>query len=202
MNELDTLLDAVRRGEAGALNALVAGSREYLRTIIELRMDRRLRGRLDESDVVQEACLIVAKRVPDYLSREPMEFRPWLRRTAIECLGQLQRQHLGAECRAVGRETHLTDDSVLVLADRLLPAAIPSPSEAVRERERAGIVRCALEALSEDDREIILIRTYEGLTNGETAEALAIHPDAASKRFARALLRLRRQLKLQGLSSS
>lgn len=200
MDDPEPLLAAVHRGDPQALDELLAGHRDYLRAVVALRLDPRLRARVDESDVVQEACLVAARRMSDYLDRRPMGFRLWLRQTALECLLQLRRRHLGADCRDAGRELALSDASAAVLAGRLLPA--DSPSGAVRERERVELVRRAVADLPEDDREVILLRVYEGLANADAAAVLGLHPDAASKRFARALIRLRRGFAALGLTGS
>jgi RNA polymerase sigma-70 factor (ECF subfamily) len=196
----EPLLDAVRRGDRQALDELLAAHRDYLRAFVALRLDPRLRTRVDESDVVQEAYLVATRRIVDYLTRRPMGFRLWLRQTTLECLLQLRRHHLGADCRAAGRELSLSDPSALLLAGRLLPA--DSPGGVARERERVELVRRAVTDLPDDDREVILLRVYEGLANGEAAAVLGLHPDAASKRFARALIRLRRAFVALGLTGS
>jgi RNA polymerase sigma-70 factor (ECF subfamily) len=200
MDDPEPLLDAVRRGDRQAVDDLLVAHRDYLRAVVALRMDPRLRARVDESDVVQEASLAAARRMADYLDRRPMGFRLWLRQTALECLLQLRRRHLGADCRAAGREVALSDPSALLLAGRLLP--VDTPSGAARERERVELVRRAVADLPDDDREVILLRVYEGLANAEAAAVLGLHPDAASKRFARALIRLRRGFATLGLTGS
>ena len=201
MAAADPLLDAVRRNAPGAVDALLSAHREYLRAVVALRFDNHMRGRVDESDVVQEACLEAARRLPDYLARRPMSLRPWLRQTAIECLLQIRRRHVEADCRAVGRELTLTDPSALLVAGRLLAGNLSPGGEADRQ-ERAGLVRQALADLPDDDREVLLLRVYEGLDNGEAAEVLGVRPDAASKRFARALIRLRDRFDALGLSGA
>ena len=127
-----------------------------------------------------------------------MTFRLWFRQTAIECLLQARRKHVVSDRRAVGREVSIDDHSAIVLAERLLGR--PSPSNAALAQERAGQVRAAIEELSEDDRDIILLRSFEGLSNAEAATVLGVHVDASSKRFARALIRLRDRFVAYGLS--
>jgi RNA polymerase sigma-70 factor (ECF subfamily) len=79
-------VDAVHRGDRQALDDLLAAHRDHLRGAVALRLDPRLRSRVDESDVVQEAYLVAARRLADYQARRPMGFRLWLRQTALECL--------------------------------------------------------------------------------------------------------------------
>ena len=199
--ETQNLLNQLRSGDAEALDRLFAKHREYLRRVVELRLDRKLRTRVDLSDVVQETHLEVAGRIDDYLRRRPMSFRLWLRETAHQRLLMLHRRHVDAQQRALGREVSLPDRSSIALAQQLL-AGGPSPSQQARQRELAGKVREAVEQLPETDREIVLMRNFEELTNREVAELLQIDSVAASKRYGRALLRLRNVLVERGLSGS
>jgi RNA polymerase sigma-70 factor (ECF subfamily) len=162
-------------------------------------MDRRLRARVDPSDVVQEAQLEAFRRLPDFLERRPMSFRLWLRKTAQERLIKLRRLHLGAARRDARREAPSPDASALFLARQLL-ANGPTPSQDAAGRERARRIREAVERLAEGDREILVLRNLEELSNEESAEVLGVKPAAASQRYGRALLRLRKALAVDGLS--
>jgi RNA polymerase sigma-70 factor (ECF subfamily) len=196
--ETGRLLELARAGDRGAFDRLFALHRDYLHKVVDLRMDRRLRARLDPSDVVQEAQLEAFRRLADYCERRPMGFRLWLRRTTHERLLRLRRFHLGTAKRAAGREVPLPDRSSLLLACPLF-ARGPSPSQDLAGREQAGRVRAAVAQLSEDDQEILVMRNLEELSNSEVAEALQIEPAAASQRYGRALLRLRKVLLARGL---
>jgi RNA polymerase sigma-70 factor (ECF subfamily) len=190
---VDELLDQVAAGDADALNQLLARERPFMRRVVEIRLDGRLRARLDPSDVVQEAQLEVSRRLPDYLHRRPMSFRLWLRQTTFETVLRLHRFHLTAECRAVARELPLPEDSSLTLGRQLLARGAGPPEQLV-ERELARRVREGLARLGEDDREVLLLRAFEGLANADVAAILGIDSSAASQRFGRALARLRRLL--------
>jgi RNA polymerase sigma-70 factor (ECF subfamily) len=199
--ETESLLRRIESGDAKALDRLFAQHRVYLRRVVELRLDPKLRARVDASDVVQETELEVARRIDGYLRRRPMSFRLWLRKTAQERLVMIHRRHLRARRRAAGREVSLPEGSSIALAQQLL-AGGPSPSQAARKRDMARRVRQAVGELDEADREMILMRNFEELTNQEVAEALGIDPVAASKRYGRALLRLKDVLIERGLSGS
>jgi RNA polymerase sigma-70 factor (ECF subfamily) len=196
--ETQQLLEMARGGDRQAFDRLFGLHRDYLRRVVELRMDRRLRARLDPSDVVQEAQLDAFRRLADYCERRPMAFRLWLRRTAHERLLMLRRHHLGAGKRDAGREVPLPEGSSLLLARPLL-APGPSPSQHLAGREQARRVHEAVARLSEEDREVLVMRNLEALSNAEVAEALGIDPSAASQRYGRALLRLRKVLLAGGL---
>jgi RNA polymerase sigma-70 factor (ECF subfamily) len=197
--EVQRLAEMVLRGDTEAFGRLFAKHRTYMRKVVALRMDRRLRARLDPSDVVQEAQLEAFRRLPDFLERRPMSFRLWLRKTAQERLIKLRRLHLGAARRDARREAPLPDASSLLLARRLL-ATGPTPSQDAVGRERARRIREAVERLSEGDQEILVLRNLEELSNEEAAEVLEVKPAAASQRYGRALLRLRKALAADGLS--
>jgi RNA polymerase sigma-70 factor (ECF subfamily) len=196
--QTESLLARVRAGDRRAFDQLFALHRPYLHRVVELRMDQRLRSRVDPSDVVQEAQMEAYRRLPDYFERRPMTFRLWLRKTAHERLLMLRRFHLGAGRRAAGREVPLPEESSVQLARKLL-APGPSPSQYLQNRERARRVREAVARLPETDREVLVMRNLEALSNLEVAEVLQIDPATASRRYGKALLRLRKILMDCGL---
>src|SRR6185436_15518189 len=84
--ETTELLAAAGRGDLQAVNRLFSSHREYLKRVINIRLDQQLRGRIDPSDVVQETLVVANRRINDYLDRRPTTFRLWLRMTALEML--------------------------------------------------------------------------------------------------------------------
>jgi RNA polymerase sigma-70 factor (ECF subfamily) len=199
--ETQGLLTKIRSGDEDAFERLIGRHRPFLRQVIELRMDARLRARVDPSDVVQEVQLEVFQRMSDYLQRQPMPFRLWLRKTAQERLIKTERRHLQTGRRTVEREVSLPDKSSLAFAQRLL-ASSASPSGRLERRELAQLIRRAIAGLADADRDILLMRNFEGLSNQEAAFALGVDPVTASKRHGRALLRLRQALHDQGFTES
>jgi RNA polymerase sigma-70 factor (ECF subfamily) len=169
--------------------------------MVELRIDPKLRQRVDPSDVVQEAQIEATRRVGAYLARPPMAFRLWLRQIAYDRLIMMRRKHVEAGRRAVTRELPLPDRSTVHLGRRLL-SDVSSPSQHMIRGELARRVRQAMSELSEADREILLMRNFEGLSNQEAAQVLEIEPSAANKRYGRALLRLRAVLLHGGMTES
>ena len=195
------LLERLGNGEAEAGDQLLCQHRDELWRQIELRLDRRLRRRVDPSDVVQEAQLEALRRLPDYLRRRPMPFRLWLRKIAHERLIMAHRRHAVAGCRSIGRNIALPTRSSAVLGQQLL-ARGSSPSQGLRCQELAGRVRQAVAELSDADREMVLMRNFEQLTNQQAAAVLEIDPATASQRYGRALIRLRAILAGLGVSGS
>jgi RNA polymerase sigma-70 factor (ECF subfamily) len=195
------LLDEVRAGHAAAIDQLLARHRAYLRRLVALRIDPQLQARVDPSDVVQEAQLEAARRLEGYLQNPALPFRLWLRQITYDRLLMLRRRHVEAARRSVQRDVALPDRSSLALARQLL-ASGSTPSERLSRRELARRVRQAMARLTETDRDILLLRNFEGLSNQEVAQLLGITLTAASQRYGRALLRLRNFLIDGGFSEA
>lgn len=193
----DQLLRRIAEGDERALDRLLGEQRDYLRRLLEARMEPGLRQRVDPSDVIQEAMLVASRRIDDYLDRRPTTFRLWLRRKTLERLIEARRKHF-AQKRTIDRESPLTDASSLAIARHLLSER---PSAVVMRQELGGQVREAMLTLSESDREILILRNAEHLTNFEVAQLLEIDPKTASKRYGRAVLRLSEQLSQMGVSN-
>src|SRR4051812_40707116 len=192
--ETTNLLAEAGGGDRQAVERLLERHRPYLRQVVAMRMDPQMAARVDPSDIVQDTQLEALRRLPDYLARRPMPFRLWLIKTAHERLIVARRRHVEADCRAVGREEPLPDKSSLLLAGRIF-ASDPTPSQQLNQRELAERVRQALAQLPAGDREILFLRTFEGLTNQEAAIVLDLDAGTASKRYGRAILRLHQILK-------
>jgi RNA polymerase sigma-70 factor, ECF subfamily len=191
--ETEMLLRKAKAGDRKAFEELFARHQDFLRRFVEMRIDPKLRSRVDPSDVVQETHLEAFARLEDYLAREPMPFRLWLRQTAFERMLKLRRQHLAAARRTVDREEHLPDRSSVMLAQHFL-GHDSTPSKRAVRKEDALRVQEALAELAESDREIVLMRNLEGLSHAEIACVLGIDEAASRKRYGRSLLRLRKVL--------
>jgi RNA polymerase sigma-70 factor, ECF subfamily len=195
------LLGRAAGGDERAAAELFDRYRKRLRQMIRLRLDRRLQGRVDPSDVLQDAYLDVAEQLPSYVDRPEMPFFLWLRLVAGQRLMRVHRQHLGAAMRDAGREVSLykgalPQASTLSLAAQLL-GRFTSASQAAVRVERQLQLQAALNGMDPMDREIIALRHFEELTNGEAAEVLGLSKTAASNRYVRALMRL--QAVLEGI---
>jgi RNA polymerase sigma-70 factor, ECF subfamily len=194
-NTLDDLLERAKDGDAGALGLLFAHYRDRLRKMIRLRLDRRLVRRIDASDVLQETFLDVARRFPEYVAAPAVSFYVWLRCLAGQRLIDLHRQHLGARMRHAGREVALYHGALPAassasLAQQLL-AGLTSPTQAAIRAELQVQLQEALNSLDPLDREVVVLRHFEELSNVEAAAVLGIEPSAASKRYIRAIRRLK-----------
>jgi RNA polymerase sigma-70 factor (ECF subfamily) len=194
----DELLCRAGAGDAQAAAALFARYRDRLRRMVQLRLDRRLQGRLDPSDVLQETYLVLAKRLPEYADNRALPFFLWLRLLTGQKLIDLHRQHLGAKMRDAGQEVSLyrgalPQASSVSLAAQLL-GRLTAPSRAAVRAETQLRVQEALNSMDPLDREVLTLRHFEMLTNEETAQVLGIKKSAASSRYLAALRRLKHSL--------
>jgi len=194
-SEVGRLLKGAAAGDPEAWRALFDRDRERLRRMIALRMDRRLLRRVDPSDVIQEAHVEAMTRLPEYLQQSNLPFFLWLRLLVGQRLTLLHRRHLGARARDAGRELALYQGAVpeatsAALAARLL-GHLTQPSAAAVRAERKIRIETALNAMDPLDREVLALRHFEQLNNGEAAQALGLSKSAASKRYVRALHRLK-----------
>jgi RNA polymerase sigma-70 factor (ECF subfamily) len=178
---------------------LLERHRGELMRYLELRLDPRLRGRMDVSDITQDTFVDAFRGLSVYVQRRPMPFRLWLRRLAYQRLLIAYRRHVLAGGRSVMREIPVPERSSAALVRHLL-AREPSPSGAVGQQELIRLVRQALGTLSDVDREVILLRTFENMSYEEVGQMLAISAEAARKRHGRALLQLAQLLRSSGLS--
>lgn len=197
-DEIPRLVEGAIRGEGACLGSLLERHRGRLRRMVALRLDPRLRGRVDPSDVVQEAYLEASARLAEYARGASMPFFLWLRLIAGQRLRIVHRHHLGVKARDPGRELSIGGDiypeaSSDALAARLASRG-PTPSEDARRAERDGRLRQALDGLDAIDREVLALRHFERLTNAEAASVMGVSEAAAGRRHFRALRRLKEAL--------
>jgi RNA polymerase sigma-70 factor (ECF subfamily) len=193
----EILLQRVSTGDREALGELFDFYRDRLRRMVSVRIDAPLQKRIDSSDVVQDVYLDAQRRLDEF-PKANMPLFLWLRLLTGQRLVDLQRFHLAAGKRTARREVSLNpatgpqvncDSMAIQLVSRL-----PAASSVARRGERQDAVRAALMEMSDTDREVLSLRHFEGLTNVETAEVLAISVNAASNRYVRALDRLKESL--------
>jgi RNA polymerase sigma-70 factor (ECF subfamily) len=195
-------LELVRRasgGDAGSLGALFARYRQRLKAMVRLRLDPRVQGRVDPSDVVQNAFVAACTKLPEYLKNPRLPFFLWLRLETGQSLALVHRQHLGVQARDAGREVSLyrgalPGASSMVLAAQLM-GKITAPTRAAIRAELRVQIQEALNRLDPIDREVLTLRHFEQLSNAETALVLGIKENTACNRYVRALERLRTALK-------
>jgi RNA polymerase sigma-70 factor (ECF subfamily) len=194
-SETDRRLRQAAQGDAHEWGALLERHRQRLRRMVALRLDRRLQGRIDASDVVQEAFLEASNRLADYVRRPDMPFFLWLRFLTGQKVLELHRHHLGTQMRDAGREIALYRGALPEASSAALAAQLlghdTRPSEAAIRAERKIRLQEALNSMDPLDREVLALRHFEQLNNAETAQALGLPEATASKRYIRALKKLK-----------
>jgi RNA polymerase sigma-70 factor (ECF subfamily) len=191
----EELLATARDGDEVAFAALVERHRDRLERMVRLRMDRRLQGRVDPADVVQDAYLALRGKFPHYSADPRLPFYLWLRLEVGQKLVDAHRFHLGTQMRDAGQEVSLHHGALpqvtsLSLAEHLL-GKLTSASRAAMRVELKLRVQEALNGMDGQDREVLVLRHFEELSNAEAAVVLGIKPSAAVNRYVRAIKRLK-----------
>jgi RNA polymerase sigma-70 factor, ECF subfamily len=199
-HDVELLIRQAQAGDESALAVLFDRHRERLRKMIRLRMDRRLSGRVDSSDVLQDAYVNLKKRLDEGTRDASLPFFLWLRMITGQTLTDLHRHHLGTQMRDAGREISLHRGSMPQASSVSLAAQLfgklTSASHAAIRAEHKLIVQEALNGMDPIDREVLTLRHFEHLSNDETALVLDLTKSAASNRYIRALKRLKDILSL------
>jgi RNA polymerase sigma-70 factor, ECF subfamily len=197
-NESMRLVQLAASGDESAWTTLISRHRDRLKRMIAVRMDQRLQGRIDPSDVIQEACLVASKQIAKYAAKPSLPFFLWLRWITGQRLIDQQRRHLGTQGRHAARETspyrYTFDDTTSEHLASQIAARLKSPSQEAIRIEQTLALQDAFNTLEPIDREILALRHFEQLSNGEVATLLEIDKSAASKRYGRALRRLKEVL--------
>jgi RNA polymerase sigma-70 factor (ECF subfamily) len=196
--QIEELTRRLREGDTDAAGKLFVLCQDRLRKMVKLRLDQRLQGRLDPSDVLQEAFLDVQKKAPEFAGRGDLPGYLWLRLITAERLLILHRHHLGARMRNAAQEVSLHRGGLPTASSQclanLLLGRLTSPSEAAIRAERQLRLQEALNQMDPTDREVLALRHFEELSNSEVATVLELSKTAASNRYIRALKRLKEAL--------
>src|SRR5205814_2222129 len=174
----DELIRRAAGGEEGALAELFDRYRSRLRRMVRLRLDRRLQGRVDPSDVLQEAQIEILRRAAGYAADPRLPPFLWLRLITGQRLMALHRHHLGAQMRDAGQEIALhrgpmPQASSASLAEMLL-GRLTSPTLAAQRAEVRVVLQEALNAMDPLDREVLTLRHFEELNNADVAQVLGL----------------------------
>jgi RNA polymerase sigma-70 factor (ECF subfamily) len=194
-SETQELLRRAEGCDAAAVNSLLARHRDALRKMIDQRLDRAVRRRVDASDIAQGVLLEASRRIADYLRAPKMSFQLWLRQIARDQMVDAYRRHREAARRSLDREQPVAgnafqDRSSFDLAAELRDHDL-TPAAAALRQELERRLHAAIETLGDDDREVLLMRHFEQLSNMEVAQVLGVSEPAAGMRHLRALRRLR-----------
>ena len=202
--ETDDRVRAALEGDKSAFADLFSQHRDRLRRMVCLRMDQRAQGRFDASDVLQDAYLDAARRLPEYASSSSIPFFLWLRLTVGQRLAKYHRRHLGTALRSAAKEVALEAAplpaaSSVVLANQLA-GDLTSASEKICRVELLSQIQAVLNDLPVADREILALRHFEELSNQEAALVLGVSASAASTRYGRAIRRFAKAARQIGVT--
>jgi RNA polymerase sigma-70 factor (ECF subfamily) len=197
----DREMEQLRRRGKEALPDLFGRYRSRLLRMIALRLDCRLMAKVDSEDILQEVFIEVGRRLPQYLSQPAVPIFVWLRQLTCQVLIDTHRRFLATRRRNVNQEVDLYWAELMDAGSASLVAqladSLTTPSQCVVREEAVAEVRALLERLDPIDREVLFLRHLEELSNKEVAQVLGIDPFAASKRYLRALARLRSMMPVE-----
>jgi RNA polymerase sigma-70 factor (ECF subfamily) len=194
-SEISDLLQRAAAGEPEALRELFSRYRDRLKRMVHLRLSRRLQGRVDDSDVIQETYLEISKKLPEYVQAPELPLFLWLRHMTGLKLAEVHRRHLGTQLRDADREVSLhrgglpEADSVSLAAQLL--GKLTTPSQAAIKAEQRIYVQEALNSMDPIDREVLALKHFEQLSTSEIAQVLGLSKAGAGSRYLRAIKRLR-----------
>jgi RNA polymerase sigma-70 factor, ECF subfamily len=197
-SDITSLLQRAAGGDQQALQELFQRYRDRLKRMVRLRLSRRLQGRVDDSDVIQEACVDIAKNLAEYVREPRLPLFLWLRHMTGLKLTEIHRRHLGTQLRDADREVSLhrgglpEADSVSLAAQLL--GQMTSPSQAAIKAETRIYVQEALNSMDPIDREVLALKHFEQLSTSEIAEELGLSKAGAGSRYLRAIKRLKETL--------
>jgi RNA polymerase sigma-70 factor (ECF subfamily) len=196
VDDRDVLLSRARSGDDAALGGLLELYRPYLTLLARVQIGRRLQGKVDPADMVQEAFLAASEHFTEFRGATEPELTAWLRRILASCVAHLVRRYFGTQARDIRLERVLEDeiDQSSRAIDGGLIAPASTPSQIASKREQAVLLADALNRLPVDYREVIILRHLEGLTFPEVATRMGRSVDSVEKLWVRALPRLRQAL--------
>ncbi|MCA9061582.1 MAG: sigma-70 family RNA polymerase sigma factor [Planctomycetaceae bacterium] len=194
-NELANLLEQARSGDTTSLGILLDRHRPFLKTLAQIEIGRRLQGKVDASDVVQEACLLAHRGITGFRGEAEEQFARWLQTILAGTLANTLRRYLGAQCRDVRLEQQVADglDRSAVSLSGLLIDPHSSPSHHVARGEQSRLAIEALSRLPDDYQQVLILRHVDGLTFPQISQQMERSVDSVEKLWLRGLSRLRRE---------
>ena len=195
------ICDLIRRASEGdqvALDQLFSQHHDRLQRMIRLRLDRRIQGRLDSADILQEAYIDVFRNLPRYVESPSTPFFIWLRNIVGLKLAEVHRRHLGTDKRDANRDVSIYRGALPTVNSESLAAQLlgqlTSPSHVAIKTEMRLRLQEVLDCMDDIDREVIALRHFEQLDSQEVADVLEMSKSGASSRYVRAMERLKEEL--------
>ncbi len=182
------------------LPQLFEAFRHRLRTLVEVRIDRRIRARVDASDILQEAFVDAVRRFPEYQKDGKMTPYLWFRFLTLQQLTLAHRRHLGVKARAAGREQRINDNYQSGIDSSAMAFCLvgneSTPSAKFTRAEETLKLTEVLESLEPLDREVLALRHFEQLQHSEIAAELNLTVAAVASRYRRALKKVGQALRV------
>ncbi len=197
MQDVDVaeLLEQAKAGDSATLGQLLESYHNYLRLLAKIEIGRRLQGKIDASDIVQETFLDAHKHFPTFRGQTEGQFVQWLRAILAGTLANVVRRYLGTQARDLNLERQLAadlDQSSCALAQFFVDPQ-SSPSQQAIRGEQSLRVTAALSRLSDDYQTVLILRHLEGLTFPQVAERMGRSVDSVEKLWLRGLTQLRKE---------
>ena len=191
----DNLYRRAVGGDQTAAGELLEANRPRLTKMVRLRLGVDLRRRIDESDIIQDAFVDASQQFGDLTSDGGDRVYPWLRQIVFNKLMDACRHHLGTQKRGTGRDVSAGQLAVSEIStaslSSLIVDSLSSPSHIAMKAELRAAVHESLLQLDEVDREVLMLRHFDGLSTAEAGQVLGLSKSGAGKRYLKALNALR-----------
>jgi len=189
--QIETLLQQARQGDSEALGQLLQQHRPYLRLLALRMLDARVGARVDASDVVQQTCLSVHRKIGDFEGNQA-QFLAWLRQIHERNIQNAGRDHVQLQKRSVQREQRIQQSGYGL--GQFAPAQVSSPSQRLMLDEDAVRLAAAIDQLTEQQATAIRLKFLEGCPVSEVAHRMDRSVDAVGALIRRGLVQLKKCL--------
>ncbi len=185
-SEIAALIPLAREGDDSALGRLLDLHRDYLRGIAAQQLPPKLRGRIDDSDVIQQTCLSVHKQFTGFEGSDPAEFVAWLRLIHERNIQNAVRDHMAVQKRSVDRDVTVEQHDPV--------GHETTPSQIVVRAEQSVQLQDALASLPKEEQEVLRLRYYENYSVQQIADVLGLTPDAVAWRMKKGMKAMKTHL--------
>ncbi len=195
-SSLVRLLNRARNGDTAARDRLFERCRTYVGVVARAQVESWMKAKVDASDLVQQTMLEAHRGFANFRGTSEGEWLAWLRQILAHNAADFVRRYRGTEKRQVRREGPLYVRSADRSGEYLRDSSDPgeTPSDLVSRREKEIELAEAVARLSDDDREVILLRNLQRLPFREVAQRMGRSRPAVQMLWMRALRKLQRML--------
>ena len=194
-SDFQNRVDRARAGDRTSLGQLLDSYQNYLNLLAKIEIGRRLQGKVDASDIVQETFLEAHRQFPSFQGNAEPQLTKWLRTILAGTMANVVRRYAGTQARDLRLERQLVvdlDQSTGAL-EQLLVDRHSSPSQQLMRGEQSLLVASAMSRLPDDYQTVLVFRHMEGLTFPQIAERMGRSVDSVEKLWLRGLTRLKKE---------